>query len=425
MLTPNNIEQSLDEMFKESPEEDLHELGFKDFQLSPAQKRFVNTMVAKHGGGVLFRSKKYDNIELQIAAPHLLETDGDKELLSRHLFVNVDKAVNEGHNKAARCVKDGKIYDIRELLSMLPIEDRALNIQKSKVKRRISVIDKLKYMVRDKDGNLIPPPPGEVIPLNELPPDHVAVEYVVERGFSPDMLVEQFNASYCIEENAESFYKVLPGGFKATPRARIVFYISQLGTNRGWQARRLDRRVDNELQFFHPYKGVWETVANYNDRGMISIVPRFSGSTIGKAPGIILKNKYIIGLGVEKSMALMGFDAALKWSKHTGIKTIGIVEGVLDAARLGPPFVSIMGLRLSSNQASLITNHFDRVVYTPDNDEVCDEDKAEIFCKSVTEALLPKGIELVKAVPPKGVEDAGAMNQEQVNTFRKDYGLEN
>lgn len=424
MLSSKNIEQSLEEMSRNESEEDLHELGFKDFQLSPAQKRFINTMVAKHGGGLLFRSKKRDNIELQIAAPHLLETDGDKELLSRHLFINVDKAVNGNHNKAARCVKDGRIYDVRELMSMLPIEERALNIPKSKIKRRISVIDKLSYMVRDKDGNLIPPPPGEVVPLNELPDDHVAVEYVRNRGFSADALVKQFNASFCIEENENSFYKTLPGGFKATPRARIVFYINQLGINRGWQARCLERRLGNEFQLFHPYKGSWETVAVYDDRGMLSIVPRFSGSTIGKAPGIILKNKYIIGLGVEKTMALMGFDAALEWSKNTGNKTIGIVEGVMDAARLGPPFVSIMGLRMSSNQASLITNHFDRVVYVPDNDVITDEDKAEIFCKSITEALTPKGIQLEKALPPTGVEDAGAMSQEQVTAFRDKYKLD-
>jgi hypothetical protein len=381
----------------------------------------VNRIVERHGGGILFRSKKYKNIELQVADPVLLEQDGDKELTSRHLYINVDKVVNEQHFKAARCVKDGRVYDVRSLLNMLPIEERALNIPKSRVKRRVSVVDRLKYMTRDEYGNMIPQGPGEFIYLNEIKdPEHPAIEYVTKRGFSAEQLTEQFGAAFCYAENPNLPYKKLPGGFRATPQGRIVFFIKQLGVNRGWQARRLERETGKDVQFLHPYRNEWVTIGEKRN-GEMHLLPEFLGSTIGKSPGALMKNKYVIGMGVEKSQTLMGFDAALSWSKETGDKTIGIVEGVLDAARLGPPFCSIMGLRLSTNQASLIANHFERVVYTPDNDRT--KKNAEIFCESVESLLAEKDIELVKAPPPVEAEDAGDMGNSQVEIFRHNYKL--
>lgn len=420
MLTPENASEQLAELVATSEQDDVNKLGFDDLKLSPDQCRLVNQLVERHGGGILFRSKKYHNVELQVADPVLLEKDGDKELTSRHLYINVDKVVNEQHFKAARCVKDGRVYDVRELLGMLPIEERALNIPKSKVKRRVSVIDKLKFMERDAAGNLIPQGPGECTPLDQLDDDHPAVVYVRDRGFEPAKLVEQFDAAFCTAENPNRPYKTLPGGFKATPQNRIVFFINQLGVQRGWQARRLERKRNGQLQFLHSYTGEWKTVATDGINGL-SIAPEYSGATIGKSPGLILKNKYVIGIGVEKSQTLMGFDAAMKWCEETGNKTIGLVEGVLDAARLGPPFCSIMGLQLSPNQAALIANHFDRVIYVPDNDN--NKDNAKLFCSSVEKALNTKDLKLIQAPPPNGVEDAGAMSLEQVEAFKTKHNL--
>jgi hypothetical protein len=426
MLTPENAQERIADLLTTSEEDDINKLGFDDLKLRPDQCRFINRIVERHGGGILFRSKKQQNIELQVADPVLLEQDGDKELLSRHLYINIDKVTNEQHNRAACCIKDGRVYDVRELLQMLPIEDRSLNIPKSKVKRRVSVIDRLQFMRRDDAGNLVPQGPGECTPVDALDADHPAAQYLLSRGFNLTVLVKQFGTAWCHTENPNLPYKSLPGEFSATPQGRIVFFIHQLGVERGWQARRLERYKGNELQFWHPYHEQWETVAVKGTNGL-SVLPRYSGQTIGKAPGVILKQKYVIGIGVEKSQTLMGFDAAREWCKTNNKKTVGIVEGVLDAARLGPPFCSIMGLQLSTNQSALVANHFDRVIYTSDNDvNTYDDgrkDNATLFCESVESVLRSKNIELVKAPPPPDAEAAGDMSVEQVKTFKEKYNL--
>jgi hypothetical protein len=303
-------------------------------------------------------------------------------------------------------------------LSMLPIEDRAINIPKSKIKRRVSFIDKLKFMVRDEAGNLVPPGPGQCIGLDALPGNHPAIEYLAGRGFDPNQLATQFDASYCVQENPDVFYKKLPGGFKASPQGRVVFFIKQLGVCRGWQARQLDRWQGEYFQMFHPYQNRWVSVAERRGKDLV-MLPGFSGSTIGKPDKMLLKQKYAIGLGVEKTTMLMGFDAALRWSKQTGRKTIGIVEGVLDAAKLGPPFCSIMGLTLSTNQAALISNHFERVVAIPDND--VDSENREKFVGSINRNLGSKGVNVNICKLPEGCKDAGEMSFTDVQKFNKRY----
>ena len=423
MLHSQNIDNAITALVEKEPSDDKNRMGFDDFQLSEPQRRLVNKLVAIHGGGVLFRSKKRNNVELQIATPHLLETDGDKELTSRHLFVNIEKVVNEGHTKAAQCVKDGRVYDVRELLAMLPVEQRSLNIPKSEVKRRVSVVDKLKYMERDENGNLVPPGPGTLIPLDKLEKGHVARQYVESRGFDPEALVGQFDAAFCVKENTDMFYKKLPGGFRATPQGRIVFKINQLGINRGWQARRIEQTLPSgELMFWHPYREKWVCVGVKNRDGSVKLYDGFHGKHVNKAHNAILKQKYIIGTGVEKTTALMGFDAAYEWAKQENEYTIGLVEGVMDAARLGPPFVSMMGLTLSSNQASLISNHFSKVVYVPDNDFDAPE-KSEMFCGSIRKWLESKNLELVMATVPNHLKDAGDMKPHEVYEFREKHQL--
>ena len=412
----DNIEDTISDMVAKESKEDSHKLGFGNFSLTEDQRRFVNRMVALHGGGLLFRSKS-GTIELQIADPRLLEQDGDKELASRHLYINVDKVVKEHFWYAARCVKDGHVYDVRTLLSMLPLEQRLGNIPRSKIKRRISYIDKLKFMVRDENGNLVPPGPGQCTPLDQLEPDHPAIEYVRGRGFEPARLVAQFSGAFCDEENSAIGYKRLPGGFTATPQGRIVFFINQLGVCRGWQARQLDRKIDDRFEMWHPYEKRWAHVANRVEDAW-QMLPRYDGELVNKGSTALLKQKYVIGVGVEKSTTLMGFDAARDFQGDT----IGIVEGVLDAARLGPPFCSIMGLCLSTNQAALIANNFRRVIAVPDNDHTPDTDResnASIFIRAIQDELGSRGVEIDIARVPIRYEDAGALDVAAVANFRK------
>lgn len=403
---------------KESPD-DHRQLGFGRLSLSEDQRRFVNRMVTIHGDGVLSRSKKSNNIELQLADPLLLQTDGDKELRSRHLFVNVDKVVNDHHWHAARCVKDGRLYDVRTLLQMLPIEQRAIQVMPSSQRRRVSYIDKLRYMVRDANGNLVPPGPGETVPLTELPSDHPAIQYIKGRNFCPKQLVDQFQAAFCTQENADVKYKRLPGGFSGTPQGRIVFFIDQLGVRRGWQARQLDRVEDTRMWLYHPYEQRWVVVAERaSPRDAWEVLPAYDGRTMGKAQNALLKQKYVIGVGVEKTVTLMGFDAAIQWnqSRPKSDRVVGLVEGVLDAASLGMPFCAIMGLRLSSNQAALISNHFSRAVCVPDNDNA---ENAETFLSSISRELGAKGVPYQVHKLADCYKDAGELPTEEASTLRQ------
>lgn len=418
MLSAKNKESVL-ERYRHETESDENKLGFSGLGLSAEQKKLVNSLVRIHGGGVLRRSAKTDELELQIPDPGLLEEDGDKELFSKHLYVNIDKFTRDGHTKAAHCVKNGTVWSIETLLAMLPIEDRAIGVSRSSVSRKLKSVDTMRHFEYDANGNLVPPGPGKCVPLNRLPEDHPAIWYVRHRGFDPGLLVEQFDAAYCEEENPELFYRKLPGGFKASPQGRIVFYIMQFGVRRGWQARQLDCTDGNRgFMMYHPYAKKWVKVAEKSANGKWETVGEYNGLKTGKSPDTLLKQKYIIGPGAEKSGTLMGFDAAIKYNVGKQNPVAGIVEGVLDAARLGPPFCAVMGLTLHANQASLLKNFFHRVYYIPDHDEG-DGMKAVKFRASVENALENSGVGIGELELPPNVKDAGDLTPEQAEEIRK------
>lgn len=428
MLTQGNIERYREDLKKET-ESDVHDLHFERFGLNTEERQLVNRLVFIHGGGVLRRKQGAEEVELQVADPFLLEDDGDKELLSRHLYVNITKVVRDDHTQAARCVKDGRVYDIRTLLAMKPLEDRMPNIPKSKIRRMVSAVDYTEFYEEDEHGNLVPPGPGETVPLSGLGPEHPAIEYLMNREFDPAALETQFGACFCTKENPKLFYKRLPGGFAVTPQGRIVFKINQLGATRGWQARRLERWTHGGkfLEYWHPYRNRWVTIGMKDDNtGKLVLLKEMEGTPLGMTRDVILKNKYNIGLGVEKHNMLMGFDAAWEWSKQTGNRTIGIVEGVLDAARLGPPFVSIMGLKMSMNQGALVRNFFDRALVVPDVDP--DPEKRKLFLEAVDAVLTSHGFPVEVLELPGGgkggVKDAGDLTAAQAKRFREKYKLE-
>lgn len=412
MLTKDNIKAAIES----GERRDQYNLGFEKTGLPENLRGLANTLVHIHGSGQILR-KKDNTFELRIPDPELLAADGDKELNSKHLYVNLSKA-HEGRTNAARCVKDGRIYHIESLLSMLPLEERLPNIKKS-IKRRVSYVDYTRFLDKDENGNLIPAGPGEVVPLTDLPEDHPAIHYIRARDFTPKQLVEQFSAAFCIKENPRLKYAALPGGFCRTPQGRIIFYVEQLGAKRGWQARQLELDKDGYRYLWHPYKNEWVAVAKLDNSNKPTILPEYDGRVCGKGTNVVLNNKYIIGLGVDKTNMLMGFDAALDWAEYTSNETIGIVEGVFDAARLGPPFVSIMGMSMSSNQGALVKNFFRRAILVPDNDT--DSSKREKFLADAKDVL--SGLEIIESTLPAGIKDAGDLSVEETGELRKKWNL--
>ena len=111
----------------------------------------------------------------------------------------------------------------------------------------------------------------------------------------------------------------------------------------------------------------------------------------------------------------MGYDAT---KDH---EWIGITEGPLDAARLGPPFCAAMGKSLSEMQANLCRNRT-KIVLAIQNDTASDQ-----FKVSAMGRFRNLGIPVIVIKPPDGYDDYGDMSQAQADEFigkvKKEYSL--
>lgn len=346
----------------------------------------AQALARKHGD--VHISREDGGIHLNMASPKCLEEDGLIELdpSKRHLAVNADKYFALGkwaskigtydNDRCARCMKYATVYNVSELLKMVPLSDRGFKTKLGGAKVSIGA-DNSNYLEDDGNGNMVAAPPGKVIPITMLPSNHPAAEYLTARGFDLGSLEAQFDTSYCFEELPECevrqrHYRRLPGGFKDTPQGRIIFYADMLGVRRGWQARVLDRREDTSKWYWHPYEKEWVATANLEGEEWVP-TPRFV--TTEKRDGTAFKfdpSKYRISRGASRNKLIIGLDAALKWNqanRKPGQYIIFICEGPLDAGRLGAPAVAILGKFLSEDQATIIAKFFNILVYVADNDK--------------------------------------------------------
>jgi hypothetical protein len=339
--------------------------------LTKEQQVMITRLLQKHFTGKLHISRSSQDIELSIPDPNLLVIDGPKELYSKHLYVNITKVSKENSDitknpMACCCIKTMKFYSIDDLLNMKPIRDR------EEIKW-----NKDRYLTRIKDQTLILPDvnlddlnsdtsfldqdskiitPGSSIPITELPKNHPALIYLKSRGFTDLVsLQKQFNTRFCTEENPrfkhifgrddeQSIANFNPLSF-FTPQGRIIFSAMMNGKERLWQARVIETQI-LDSKYYYVYMGYnnpetkWVKIANY-DKNLETF------KTLSSINNNVIKRKYIIAPGAKSSECLMGFDAAIEWNNENNIpednRIIGICEGVLDAARLGPPFCSIMG----------------------------------------------------------------------------------
>jgi hypothetical protein len=141
-------------------------------------------------------------------------------------------------------------------------------------------------------------PPGQTVPLTDLPPGHPALLYLAGRGFDPTELVRDWEVGYCLH---------------TTPRTA--------------GAMCLDRIIIPVIQR--------EQVVGYQ--------ARFVGATDKTGPP-----KYLTYY--PKSQTLYGFDAA----RQAGGR-LAVVEGATDAWRAGAGrAVARFGKRLSRRQAELL-----------------------------------------------------------------------
>ena len=356
-------------------------------------------------------------VHLYIASPICLSQFGPEELLpsKMHLAVNADKYLGrppyeKSNDYAAMCMKTGEIYKISELLEYSDLAGRGFH----GVQHQVNVQDKVNYLEPDGAGNEVPKAPGTEVSLATLEDGHPVIEYLQLRDFTVKQLVDQFDATFCTDTDG-NYYRDLGLGFKQSPRHRLIFNINIKGVRRGWQARILEMKMrgsDSKLYHwcYNSTRPEWTPVKVHNeDNNNWDLV---EGLEKWDPP------KYMTGPGTRRNLCLMGYDAAVS----TGKSWIGITEGPLDAARLGPPFCAALGKSFSAAQADLCVP-FDDVIVAYQND-----DAGTDFKNSVIRKLRDIGMSVRAIAPPKEYNDFGDMDQESADSFfhevRSKYSLE-
>ncbi len=244
-------------------------------------------------------------------------------------------------------------YSVTELLTMRPVSERHPDIMtKAELVGGKGSADREEHWERDPvTGEMCPPPPGQVMPITLLPSDHPAIEYLQGRGFDPYKLWEQFRCSFCTTEYPHGqngvFYRRMPGDWRDTPQHRVIFYSLVNGVPLTWQARYPEKVSADGLDRFmlHPYKQPfeWSHVATRpNPQAKWMPVPPFDQAdatgTLKFVPSKYRTAKY-------SSREMMGWDAALARAKAdpAPIKWCVLCEGPLDAARVGPGGIALIG----------------------------------------------------------------------------------
>jgi hypothetical protein len=331
-------------------------------------------------------------IHLYMASPECLRRYGDEELSKMHLAVNSDKYHKNSEDWAALCMKTDKPYTITSLLQTKPLAQRGFVGAQHNIFKK----DWKENMELDAQGRWVPKSPGAVlVPLNALPTDHHAVQYVLSRGFDINSLCEQFDMHYSYKERKDVHYRYLGHGFRATPQERIIFYIDVHGKRCGWQARILEFVEDDTKFYFHPYRREWMPVEQ-----------KVEGKWHEIEPDVSFKwnpARYIIAHGASRNNVLLGYDAAIRFNKDRKFRVLGLTEGPFDAARLGAPFCAVMGKHFSGAQLNLCKG-FNLVVLAMQNDEASEKLK-----DSVTSRASIHKIQIAVVRPPSEFKDFGDM----------------
>lgn len=161
--------------------------------------------------------------------------------------------------------------------------------------------------------------PGVCLPLTDLPSDHPAIVYLRDRRkFDPAELSRKFDIRFCVS----------PDPMYAGAVNRIVCPVYVGGRLVTWQCR---------------YVGETDW----------KLVPKFYNQ-----------------VSAHKAMTLYNFDLALS------SPIVTIVEGPMDAWRLGTGAVALLGKTLSSTQVNVIRQHWKVAIVALDHDAITNSEKA-------------------------------------------------
>lgn len=434
-------------------------------------------------------TREVSGYQLYIPCPACLETHQEREIADPKYSIGVDKFLGTGaynpnlngavdmdkqmallksDTNSSICMRtrDARTphrYSISELLAMSPVSERLdgnYNLSASIVGGAGSA-DRESYWEPDPEtGIMCPPPPGKVVPITELPDDHPACQYLIDRGYDLARLEEQLAVGFCYEEYPSSkekqiFYRKMPGGWKDTPQHRIIFRSMIGGVPMTWQARYIEKVSDDGLNKYalHPYAGGHlEPGANLfpammelkNNAPAGTKVSASQGFLPGKGmclhvwshthtranpqaewlpvspfdelkDGILRFKPAKYRTAKYSSRELMGLDAAIERANNdpSDIKWVVLCEGPLDAARVGPGGVATIGSSISMVNAAKIVKNF-HIVFLAYDTDVAGRAGTEKLIKMLNskQHRVSQLIECTQFNIPEG-KDLGEMKQEE------------
>jgi DNA primase len=105
----------------------------------------------------------------------------------------------------------------------------------------------------------------------------------------------------------------------------------------------------------------------------------------------------------------MGVDAAVEFNNKLGLKkhTAFIVEGPLDAGRIGPGAVALLGKYMSERHADLLVSKFKKLVVVADNDKAGKE-----MATRIKQLMSERLVDLTFVDIPDQYKDVGEMTYE-------------
>lgn len=362
---------------------------------------FVEKMAAAQGCEVRL-TKERSGYQLYIPCPECLHTHGKDELkdpkysinLNRHLgigegdvdYINDDWGeIERRRGRSSICMRTRSsakphLFKVEELLTMGTVTERHPNIDsKASVTSSVSDEDREAFWEKDPLTGIMRPPLASdklsnLIPVVMLESGHPAREYLEQRGFDLAVLWKMFRTSYCAVEYPHGknrvYWRKMPGGWKDTTQGRVVFHAMVDGTPMTWQARVIDRISEDGLEhyYWHPYAKRWDLVESrpHNKARWMRHEPFNELNEENKTDW--KPSKYRTAKFSDRH--LMGWDAAIEANAERDVKWCVLCEGPLDAARVGPGGLAVLGGSMSDENARKIVESFHVVMTAFDNDAV-------------------------------------------------------
>lgn len=432
-------------------------------------KEFAERMAAAQGCRVVLASEA-SGYHLYLPCPDCLDTHGSRELQDPKYAINVSKylGIGDGYRgltiaaesldptvmeasfqvsetrdrKSGICMrtrqsKNPHRFSVRELLGMTTITHRHPDIHTAaEVFGQAGSADRESHWEADPaTGVMCPPPPGEVVPITSLPPEHPAAQYLTNRGYDLQRLWQQFRCSFCTEEYPEGkndiYYRKMPGGWRDTPQHRVIFYSLVDGVPMTWQARYPERISSDGLNRFmlHPYDTTrsvtpggdrtfcWShTHTRANPQTSWIPVPPFD-ETMEDGTLRFQPSKYRTAKYSQREM--MGWDAAIERADADPdmLRWVVLCEGPLDAARVGPGGVALIGSSISPVNATKVAANFSVVFTAFDNDLAGTAATEKIGRMILGGSQRNLVTQLVVPLPVEGGKDIGDMSQEAFNAL--------